>query len=268
MPAVNLFRRLAARHAAFVLTCGALLALFQFLICAAVSSIDVGGILESVLASFPPMLQSFLATQFFGGFTPRGLLAFGWNHPIAHAAGTAVAILLAARAIAGEIEAGILELHLAQPLSRSAYLATCVVFSFGALVLVTALGLAGTAAGQRFFGLERFGPAELARLGLAFFTLQATWYGVTLALSAFGREGGRVASVAFVVALCSYFAAAIGGLWERAAFVLPFSPHHHYSPQAILALGEPVQRDLALLAALAAAGLAIAAWRFARRDLP
>lgn len=268
MPALNLFRRLVARHAGFVLTCGALLSLFQFLICAAISSIDVSEILESVLASFPPMLQSFLATQFFGGFTPRGLLAFGWNHPIAHAAGTAVAILLAARAIAGEIESGLLEMHLSQPLSRRAYLATCVLFSLAALALVTALGLAGTAAGQRFFGLERFGAAELGGMGLAFFALQAAWFGVTLALSAFGREGGRVASVAFVVALCSYFASAIGMLWERAAFVLPFSPHHRYSPQAILALGEPVARDLTVLAALAAAGLAIAAWKFTRRDLP
>jgi len=268
MPALNLLRRLVARHASFVLTCAALLALFQFLICAAVSSIDVSGILESVLASFPPMLQSFLATEFFGGFTPRGLLAFGWNHPIAHAAGSAVAILLAARAIAGELESGILELHLSQPLSRRAYLATCAGFALGALALVTVAGLAGTAAGQRFFRLEPFGAADLARLGLAFFTLQALWYGVTLALSSFGREGGRVASVAFVVALCSYFASAIGGLWERAAFVLPFSPHHRYSPQAILSGGEPVAGDLAVLAAVAAAGLAVAAWRFARRDLP
>jgi len=268
MPALNLLRRLAGRHAGFVLTCAALLALFEFLICAAVSSLDVGGILESVLAAFPPMLQSFVASQFFGGFTPRGLLAFGWNHPIAHAAGTAVAILLAARAIAGEIEAGILELHLAQPLSRRAYLATCVAFALGALALVTVAGLAGTAAGQRLFGLERFAAGDLARLGLAFFALQAAWYAVALALSAFGREGGPVASGAFVLALCSYFAAAIGGLWERAAFVLPWSPHHRYSPQAILGSGEPVAGDLGVLAALAVAGLVVAAWKFARRDLP
>lgn len=268
MPALNLLRRLLARHAGFVLACGFILGFFQFLICAAVSSINVSEVLKTVLASLPPMLQSFLATQFFGGFTTRGLLAFGWNHPIAHAAGAAVAILLAARAIAGEIESGLLEMHLAQPLSRRAYLATWVVFSLGALAFVTAFGLAGTVLGQRLFGIERFGVGTLARLGLAFFALQSVWFAVTLALSAFAREGGRVASAAFVVALASYFADAIGRLWERAAFVLPYSPHHHYSPQALLSQGATAGRDLALLGALAAAALLVAAWRFATRDLP
>ncbi len=268
MPALNLFRRLARRHAAFVLTCGALLGLFQFLISAAVSSINVGDVLRDVLASFPPMIQAFLENQFFGGFTSRGLLAFGWNHPVAHAAGTAVAVLLAARAIAGEIESGTLELHLSQPLSRAGYFAACVAFGLASLLLVTLLGVAGTSAGTRFFGLECFSTGQMARLGLAFFALQASWFGLTLALSAFRREAGPVVSVAFVVALLSYFADVIGRLWSKAAFVLPWSLHHHYSPQAILVQGGATGGDLAVLALVAVAGLAIAGARFGTRDLP
>jgi ABC-type transport system involved in multi-copper enzyme maturation permease subunit len=268
MPLVNLFRRLAARHAAFVTACAAILGLFQFLICAAVSSINLSGALQTILESMPPMMQSFVATQFSDGFSSRGLLAFGWNHPVAHAAGTAVAILLAARAIAGEIEAGIMEVHLSQPVSRLGYLATYGVFAMFALAALTTAGIAGTAAGQRLFGIERFAGHALLRLGLAYFALQSAWFGVTLALSAFGREGGRVASVAFVVALASYLAEAIGRLWTNAAFVLPWSPHHYYSPQAILVQGTRLLPNLAVLAAVAAAGVALAAWKFARRDLP
>lgn len=268
MAAANLLRRLAARHAAFVLACAAILGVFEYLLCAAVSAVDLEGVLRNVLQALPPMLQSFLATEFFGGFSARGLIAFGWNHPVAHATGAAVAILPAARAIAGECESGLLELHLSQPLGRLAYLSAWVALAAAAIALVTVAGLAGTALGQRSFGLERFAPAELARLGLAFATLQFAWFGVTLALSAFGREGGRVASTAFVVALLSYFAEAIGRLWERAAPLLPWSPHHHFSPQALLVRGEGAAEGLALLAALAAAGVALAAWRFTRRDLP
>lgn len=268
MFAPNLLRRLAGRHAGFVVACAATLALFQLLLGAAVAAVNVSGALQSVLDSLPPMLQAFLTTRFFGGLTQRGLLAFGWNHPIALAAGAAVAIVLGARAIAGEIEAGLLELHLSQPVPRRTWLGTYALFGAVAVGAVTAAGLAGTAIGQRVFGLEPFATRDLARLGLAFATLQLAWFGLTLALSSFGREGGPVAGTAFLLALLSYFAEVIGGLWPRLAFVLPYSPHHHYAPQEILMHTGHLRADLAFLAALAAAGVAVAAWRFARRDLP
>lgn len=264
----SLLRRFARRHAVFVLACAGLLGLFQLLLCAAVGSFDVSGALHSVLDSLPPMLQAFLSTRLFGGMTPHGLLAFGWNHPITHAAGTAVAIVLGTRAIAGEAEAGLMELHLAQPLARGTWLGSYVVFGAFALALVTTAGLAGTALGQRAFGLEPFPARDLLRLGLAYTSLQLAWFGVTLAFSAFGREAGRVSGAAFIVALLSYFAEVIGGLWTRVAFALPWSPHHHYAPQAILAQDGGLRGDIAWLGALALAGLALAAWRFAHRDLP
>jgi ABC-2 type transport system permease protein len=264
----NLLRLLAARNAAFVAWSALLLAGFQYLICAAVGSVDVSGALQLVLRSLPPMLQTMIASTMFGGLTPSGLLAFGWNHPIAQAAGTAVAIVLGMRAVAGEAETGALELLLTQPLSRAAWLAAQVGFGFVALALVTAAGLAGTLAGQAVFGLGRFTGVALLRLGLGFLLLQAAWFGVALLVSAFAREGGRVASIVFLVALASYLANVIGHLLEHAAFILPWTLSHYFSPQDILVEGRGQVRPELTLAAVGLAGVVLAWLRFRRRDLP
>jgi ABC-type transport system involved in multi-copper enzyme maturation permease subunit len=264
----NLLRLLAARHAAFLAASAVLLGLFQYLICAAVASVDVGGALQVVMQSVPPLLRGLVETQLFGGLTPRGLLAFGWNHPVAHALGTAPAIVLAARAIAGEAERGTIELELAQPLRRSIYLAAHVGFAAWALTMVTVAGIAGTLIGQRVFGLPGFRPGVVAALGIDYLLLQFAWFAVTLLFSAWGREGGRVAAIGFLVALVSYFAQVIGQLWEHAAFVLPYTLHDYFSPRDLLVDGTSVLQPALVLLAVSVVGVGTAAWRFATRDLP
>jgi ABC-type transport system involved in multi-copper enzyme maturation permease subunit len=264
----NLLRLLAARHASFVIMTASLFAAFQFLICAAVASVDVGEALEAFMHYLPPMLQSVLASTFFGGFSAHGLLAFGWNHPIAQAAGAAVAIVLATRAVAGEAEAGTIELALSQPLSRMHYLAAQVGFALGALVVLSLVGVAGTLLGQRFFGLEPFPAGAILRLAGNYLLLQWAWFGVALLLSAWGREAGRVASVAFLIALASYIVRVIGQFWDRLAFLMPLALQYYFSPQDILVAERGVARPALVLLSITVVTTALAAWRFRRRDLP
>jgi ABC-2 type transport system permease protein len=265
---VTLLQLLAARRAQFVGLCGLLLGGFEYLICAAVGSADVSGALQTLMQSLPPFLQELVTSQFFGGLSERGLLAFGWNHPIAHALGTAAAIVLGSRAVAGESESGALELLASQPLSRGRYLRTQVLFGWVALALVTLAGIGGTMAGQRVQHLEPFSGSQLLRLGGNFFLLLCAWYAITLVLSVFGREGGRVAGIAFLVALLSYIGQVIGRVWQAAAFVLPWSLHDYFAPQTLLLGTASVLRPLVTLLAVTVAGVTLAAWRFQRRDLP
>lgn len=230
----NLLRHLASRHNLFLIICILLFGGFEFLICAIVVNIDLGGAINQLMKSFPPALQSMLSEQFFAGFTTRGLLAFGWNHPIAHTVGLALAIVLATRAIAGEIENGMIEVLLTQPLSRSAYLATHSFFAFICLALLTTGGITGSMIGQSYFNIDVFTAADFTKLGASYFLMQSTWFGVCLMLSAFGREGGRVAITSFVIALVSYLINVVGKLWPAADVLLPYSIHTYYSPQAIL----------------------------------
>jgi ABC-type transport system involved in multi-copper enzyme maturation permease subunit len=264
----NLLRSLVTRHAAFVALSSLFLAAFQYLICAAVASVDVSGALETLLESLPPMLQSMLSATLFGGFSVHGLLAFGWNHPIAQALGAALAIVLAAHAVAGEAETGAIELLLSQPLSRGRYFVAQAGFAFAALALLSLAGIGGTLLGQRVFQVEPFATAALVRLGWDYLLLQCAWFGITLLFSAFGREGGRVASAGFLVALASYIVQVIGQLWDRAAFLAPYTLQHYYQPQDILVKGEGIAKPVGVLLGVALMTTAAAWWRFRTRDLP
>ncbi len=264
----NLLRWLAARHAVFVFTCAILLAAFEFLICALVATIDIGAALTELKKSAPPFMRSMLGEEFFGSLTSRGLVAFGWNHPIAQALGGAIAIVLASRAIAGEIENGALELVLSQPLSRMKYFVSQSTFAVAALALLGICGAAGTLAGQHFYELRVFESSSLMKVFVNYFLLQSSWFALTLAFSVFGREGGRVSGAVFLLALFSYIVSVIGRLLPSAAFLLPFSLYSYYSPQAILIESKSGMASFFVLFTLSVLCLGVAAWRFQRRDIP
>ena len=265
---LNLFRRLAARSAFFLLICAAAMGVFQFLICAAVSTINVQAVGAQLLGSLPPMMQAMMGQQLLTLFTPAGLLAFGWNHPITIAIGAAVAIATASRAIAGEVESGAIELVLAQPISRATYLATHVAFGFAALACLTLGGLAGSLAGQLVWKLPVFRPGPALALGFGFWLLNAACFAFALMVSAFAREAGRAAGITFVAVLASYLAQAVGRLWSRAAFLLPWSIYERFTPRLLLTTGHLPADALAVLGGIIVAGVALAWLRFARRDLP
>lgn len=263
-----LLHLLALRHAPFVAACALLLAAFEYLICTAVFAANVSGALQAIIDSLPPLMQNLVATQFLGGLSERGLLAFGWNHPIAHALGTAPAIVLGARAVAGECEMGTLELLLAQPFSRGRYLATQACFALLALALLALVGVAGTLVGLRVQQQSPFAVPRLLGVGGNFVLLLWAWYAVTLALSAGMREGGRAAGIAFLLALLSYTGQVIGRVWPAASFLLPWTLHDYYSPPALLLGAASLARPALVLGAVTAGGLGLGAWRFRRRDVP
>ena len=263
----NLLKRLAGRYALFLGVAAAVLAGFEFVICAVVSTIDVPALFAQLLKSLPPIMKD-LVGRTIGGFGPADLLAFGWNHPIALAVGGAVAVVLASRAVAGEIESGTLELVLSQPISRGRYFAGQVVFAAGALAVLSLAGAAATLAGEGLYGLDALGIRPLALLAVNFFLLQAAWYGVTLLVSVFGREAGRVAFTGFLVALLSYLTQVIAEIWPKAAFLRPYSPNAAYDPRVIIRTGTLPARSIAILGGIAVVGTALALWRFKRRDIP
>ena len=263
----NLLKRLAARYGPFLGISAAVMAGFQFLICTIVSTLNIPALFTELTKSLPPVAKEFIV-QYIGGFGPADLLAFGWNHPIALAVGGAVAIVLAARAVAGEIEAGTLELVLSQPLSRGRYFAGQMVFALSGLAIMAVAGAAATWLGQRVYGLDALGLRALAHLAANFFLLQAAWFGVTMVVSVFGREAGRVAFTGFLIALLSYLVQVVARMWPAAAFLLPYAPNGYYDPRVILKTGALPARSVAVLGGLAAISAALALGRFRRRDIP
>lgn len=265
---LNLLRHLASRHGIFIVVASLILGVFEYFICAVVVNFDLGAVIGEAIKSFPPLMQSMMAEQFFGGFTTRGILAFGWNHPTALVIGLAVSIVLASRAIAGEIESGTIELTLTQSLPRTAYLATHCIFAFICLAVLTVGGVLGSVTGQAYFNLDVFGAGELVKLGTAYFLLQSTWFGIALAGSSFSREGGRVAVLTFIIALVLYVINVIGKLLPAAEGLLPFSLYTYYSPQTILVNGMLETKSVFVLMSVLILTVTFSGWYFQRRDIP
>ena len=263
----NVMRRQLERNWIFLLVVMLVLAVFEFVLCAVVASMDVETALSQITAFAPPLVRAMIEQNMAGG-SPAAVLSFGWNHPIAHALLTAVAITLSARAIAGEIETGAIELVLAQPISRAQYFAAQVLFGAGALSVVLVGGLLGTALGEQVFALNAFGPARFAMLFLNAFLLQFAIYALTLAASAFGRESGRVALFGVLVAVLSLIVNVVGALWRKAEFAKPLSLHNYFDPRDILTQGHLPASSVLVLAVVAVVAIAVAFTRFARRDLP
>lgn len=261
----NLLRHLFARNAIFTAICVLLLGGFEYLLCAILATIDISAGVQSILASAPPFLRSMIGEQF---MDIANLKVFGWNHPVAQAVGAALAIVLGARAVAGEIENGAAELVMSQPISRSTYFTAHVMHACMALLLVSYGGVAGTFAGQNVYDIEKFATPALLRLGLNYFLLQLAWFAVTLAISAFARESGRVAGAAFFVALIAFIVRAIGDLWDRTAWALPYTLYNYFSPKKILVDGATDLRDFVILTMVSLAALIVGAVQFHRRDLP
>src|SRR5262245_49491531 len=138
----NIIYRLFFHHRAFLIACALLLGAFQFLTCAIIASIDLPNTLDRFLVFAPPVIRTIIEQTMPGGST-AAILAFTWNHPATHALVTAVAITLGARAIAGEIENGVIELILAQPVSRIRYLVANLTFATLAMAVVAFTGLIG-----------------------------------------------------------------------------------------------------------------------------
>ncbi len=263
----NLLKRLIARHGAFITVSAVLLAGFEYLICAIVATVNVRGMLEELIKNLPPFART-LEQQFFGGLGPAEILAFGWNHPIALALGAAVAIVLATRAVAGEIETGAVELVLSQPISRARYFSAQVLFALLSLSGLSAIGACGTLLGQFVYGIHVLGPGPLFAVALNFLLLQSAWFGITLVISVFGREAGRVAAVGFILALVSYVLQVIAQLWTKAAILHRYSVFGYYSPMDVVTKHQIPAKSAAVLLGLIIVAVGVSAWRFWRRDIP
>jgi ABC-2 type transport system permease protein len=262
----NLLGRLAARHRTFLIVTALVLSGFQLLICAIVGSVDLGTAIEQIRAFAPPALRPLLEQSMIG--SPEGMLAFGWNHPITHALVTAVSITLGARAIAGEVEHGAIELILAQPISRARYFAAHATFGIGAITIMSLSGMIGSVLGRQVFALVPIGLSAAWRLTMNLVLLQGALYAITLLLSAFGRENGQVALGGVLLAVMSYLIEVISSMWSKAAFLHPYALHSYYNPREILTQGHLPAASVPVLVAFIMCTGTAAFVRFRRRDLP
>jgi ABC-2 type transport system permease protein len=267
--ASNLLRRLFKRHRIFLGMTGVLLAIFPVLMSAAVTTIDVEGVMSEFRRSLPPMVQELIGEEMALTMTSRGLLLFAWNHPFVHAMLAAVMLLLASRAIAGEIENGTMELLLSQPIARPLYLATQIGFALLVLLALVGMMLIGVQIGLSIFKLHRMLPwRTFLPVAGNLVSLEIAIYGLTLLLSSTARESGRVVNVALLFVLISYLLQAVARLWPVIQFMLNYTIFEYYSPQRIVMSNVAPWRNIMVLLAVGFVAGGLGWVKFMRRDIP
>jgi ABC-2 type transport system permease protein len=252
------------RSALLVLTVGN--ALFQWAITRVVPDPSRTELIRQLVDLAPPPVRVFLGDELVANLSARGFLGFGWVHPFPLLLLGVWAVRVSAGALAGEIGRGTMDLIASRPVARSAQVAAAALALVGGLAAIAFAGWAGTAVGLQMRPLEGVAAGDLLPVAVMALLLFASAGCVALFVSATRREGGAAVSWCAGLLAGSYVLDYLARVWSAIAFLRPLSLFRYYEPQRILREGVAAQ-DIAVLAAVGAAGLVLAFAAFARRDL-
>ncbi len=243
--------------------------LFQVLILTLVVGADLLGFVEQFYNQLPPQVRMMFGEQFMAQFSVNGAVGFGYNHPLVIVLLTIVAIILPARHIAGEVEAGTLELLFAMPVPRRQIVFSLWITSGLALLAIVVGCWLGTACGLLLFPEARTAPwGAILKVGSSLWMLMFAISSYTLLISCHASEGSRATLRAAGLTLVFFFVNVAGFMWPTIDFLQPFTIFDYHQPQRVM-LGEPVMAEtLLVLGALSAVCAALALRQIARRDVP
>ena len=264
---VNTFRE---HRVLFTFTC-VFVGLFQVLIITLVVRAALLGMVEQFYRQMPPQMQLLLGEQLMTQFSVNGAVAFGYNHPLVLVLVLAilVAILLPARHIAGEIEAGTLELLLALPVRRPTVALALWLASALALVVVIVGCWAGTGLGLLLHPEARgISALTIVTVGSSLWLLTVAVSSYTLLIASFVREGGKATLCASGLTLVLYFLNLAVVMWPTIDFLQPFTLFHYHRPQQLMMHTSALWKNAAVFGAVILACGALAVRRVSRRDIP
>ena len=261
-----LFSRNLRRHARLLAALSGGLVLLETVIVWFGSRLDAGPGLQNLLRQLvPPQFQALLESQL-GLLSFAGIIGFGFQHPLVLAA-TIGLVIVAATIPAAECESGFLDLVMARPVPRDAYLFAVL----GLLALLAALlpsaVLAGLALGLAVVpappGLHwtRYVPSALELAGLL---LAAGGY--TLLLACRCRRRGTAAALAAGITLVFFWIDLLARIWPPLDPAARLSPFHYFRPTEAAASGGAPALHAAVLLGIFLVTAAPALLLFRRRD--
>ena len=261
-----LLSRNLRQHTGLLGILSASLLLFQWAVVWVADRIEAGpGFRELFSGLLPPGMQEAILGQF-GFATFGGAVSFGYQHPFSLVAAIALVTVMATIP-AREREAGLLDLILARPLTRTQYMAAC-----GLLVLLAALLPPLALLGGGTLGLVFVETSDVvswtaylpAATGLSFLLLAIGGY--TLLLSTQAKRRGLAIGRAVGITLFFYWLDFMGGYWDLLEQPQRISPFHYFDPAAAASSGLNLGH-MAVLGGVALAGFAGAFLSFSRQDL-
>jgi ABC-2 type transport system permease protein len=261
----SLLRRGIRQHAGLLAVLTGGLFLFEWAVVWVAARIDMGPGFRDLLGTLlPPQVVEVIFGQFgFASF--GGSVSFGFQHPMALIAGTAM-VMVMATCPAQERESGFLDLILSRPLTRARYLTAAALLS-GIAAILPSLGLlAGCAVGlavvdspQAITWTRYLAPAAMLAL------LLATVGSYVLLLATGARRRGVAIAQAVGITLLFYWLDFMGAYWELLATARRLSPFHYFDPAGATNLFPTA--DAAVLSVVVVAAVAGAFFNFRRQNL-
>jgi beta-exotoxin I transport system permease protein len=235
-----------------------------------------GALIPTFYVTFQDLFEGLIESGFpenflnFGSgslFTLGGAMTIGFQHPIGIGLVAIFAVGAAANAVAGEREAGTLEVLLARPLSRRRLYTSVGAAVKISIALVVALLLAGQVIGMAALGvMDEIDVAMIPLVWVVGLLLWAAFATFSLAASVtFDRRGPAIAlSLAYLGV--NYFLEILGTFLPDIDWTQEYSLFHHFNPGEIVT-GKLDPVDLVILGIAVVLPVIWALVVFPRRDL-
>ena len=265
--------RLLARsafQARFALGATLLLLLgFQILIVAQAEEIQRTNAFASMANLLPGFLQRGLGSKAMLLATFKGMIAFGYFHPVVCIIVAVLAMYLATEP-AHEIESGLVDLELARAIPRHRLVTRSLLLAHAAAAAALLLMALGTSVGVALFAagdLDVPSAALRARLLFNHFAVASCFASFALLLACRSRRWSSAFTLAAISVVVLYNVDFIALGWRPMQTIAWISPYHYFPALSVVAGEAPTARNLAVLFAASAALSASAYWQFERRDL-
>lgn len=266
---IALVLRSASQARYFLLGSFALLCAFQIVIVGQAAEIERTQSFSRMADLLPGFLQRGLGSRAMLLATFKGTVAFGYFHPVVCLLLSGLAMYLATEP-AHEVESGLVDLELARAVPRHRLLTRSLLLALASLIVAAGLMAAGTWLGAALFGAGDFGlptPAVRARLLVNLVALAWCIGGFALLVATLSRRWTTAFTTVMLVTVVMYMVDFLAIGWRPIRLVAWLSPFHYYPALSIVAGDAPMGYDLAVLFTAASVFIAVAYWRFQRRDL-
>jgi len=266
---VILARHSFRRSRPVVIAIAIVLAGFQFLLTQVAVFLMRNQAFGMLSALVPEFIRTMAGPSMVAFMSFGGVVALGYFHPIVLASLLGLAIALGTEP-AAEVDTRFSDLTLARSMARRDAITRSVIL----LVSVVALLLAAMTAAT-WTGLACCTPADAERPSFALIRSLASalgavvlcWGGIALAIASGAKRRATATGATAIAALAAYLVDYLGRIWDPARFASRLSPFHYFEPMALITGDATNGANLAVLAAMGAAAVAVAYVRFARRDL-
>jgi ABC-type transport system involved in multi-copper enzyme maturation permease subunit len=266
---ISMMRRSAAQARYLLGGAFALLFVFQVVIVGQAGEIQRTQTFGRMADLLPGFLQRGLGSNALLLATFRGLVAFGYFHPVVCLLVSIVAMYVATEP-AHEIESGLVDLELARAVPRHRLLTRSALLAGLAIAAALSVMFAGTTAGGWVFDATGYGLPDMAvrvRLLLHLAGVAACFGGYALFVGTLARRWTTAFTTSVLTAVVLYLLDFLSIGWQPIRQIGWISPFRYTPWLAIIAGTASHWRNLVILFAAAAVFTALAYRQFERRDL-